>query len=152
MDEEEQEAPPQLSEEEIEERLMNLVGTTPTADEKQNVHTFLHNVAVSKDTTKTGFLGSEELGMPILPVRTYKELSLFCKDIANMDYFSDYFNKKAEITTSTSLSRDAKLLGLAILQKREVADVTRKPRKENKSWFKPKTDKYGVPSAGSSYS
>jgi len=143
----EQEAP-QLTEEEMAERLASLVGTTPTAEERQNVHTFLHNVAVSKDTTKTGNLGTEELGMPILPVRTYKELALFCNDVANMDYFADYFTKKAEIALSTSLSKDAKLLSLAVMQRREVADVTPQPRKENPSWFKPKVNKgnkYGTP-------
>jgi len=139
---------PQMSEEEIAERLASLVGTTPTAEEKQNIHTFLHNVVVSRDTTKTGNLEIAELGMPILPVRTYKELALFCSDVANMNYFSDYFNKKAEICLSTSLSKDAKLLGLAIMQRREVADVTPQPRKENKGWFKPRTNKgnqYGTP-------
>ena len=124
------------------------LGTTSTAEEKQNVHSFLHNVATSEDTTKTGFLSTEEIGAPILPVRTYKELALFCKEVANMEYFSDYFIKKAEITTSTSLSKDAKLLTLAVINRTEVDDLTKAPRKENKSWFKPKgqrTDKYGVP-------
>lgn len=148
MEEEEQEVQqePQLSEDELAERLAHLVGTTPTAEDKQNIHTFLHNVAVATDTTKTGFLEKEELGMPILPVRTYKELALFCEDVADMSYFSDYFRRKAEISTSTSLSKDAKLLSLAVLQKREVADITPKePRKENKGWFRPKKTNYGVP-------
>jgi len=132
----------------IDESYKDYLGTTSTAEEKQNVHSFLHNVAVSEDTTKTGNLSTEELGTPILPVRTYKELSLFCKEIANMDYFAEYFLKKSEIATSTSLSKDAKLLTLAVVNRTEVADLTKTPRKENKSWFKPKgqrTDKYGVP-------
>jgi hypothetical protein len=148
MEEEEEivQPSPQLSEDELAERLAHLVGTTPTAEEKQNVHAFLHNVAVAADTTKTGYLKEEELGMPVLPVRTYKELALFCEDVADMSYFSDYFRRKAEIATSTSLSKDAKLLTLAVLQKREVADITPKePRKENKGWFRPKSHKYGVP-------
>lgn len=129
----------QLTEDEIAERLASLVGTTPTPEEKQNVHTFLHNVAIAKDTTKTGFLTEEEIGMPLHPTRTYKELALFCEEVADMGYFSEYFRKKAEITTSTSLSRDAKLLTLAVIQKREIADVTKPPPKKNKGWFKPKT-------------
>ena len=129
----------EMSESEIAERLSALVGTTPSAEEKQNVHTFLHNVAVAKDTTKTGNLQIEELGMPTLPLRTYKELALFCEDIADMDYYANYFRRKGEILTSTSLSKDAKLITLAIstLQKREMADTT-KPRKANRGWFKPK--------------
>jgi len=128
-----------ISEDEIAERLLQLVGTTPTPDERQNVHSFLHNVAIAKDTTKTGFLSIEELGMPRLPLRTYKELALFCNEVADMSYFSDYLKAKGEILTSTSLSKEAKLLTSAIstVQKREMADTT-KPRKQNRSWFKPK--------------
>jgi len=127
----------EITEAEIAERLAGLVGTTPTPEEKQNIHTFLHNVATSKDTTKTGNLGIEELGNPTLPLRTYHELALFCNEVANMEYYADYFKKKAEILTATSLSKEAKLLNLAVLQKREVEDVT-KPKKVNKGWFKPK--------------
>mgnify|MGYP003147084711 CR=1 FL=1 len=129
----------EMSESEIAERLASLVGTTPSAEEKQNVHTFLYNVATAKDTTKTGYLDTEELGIPTLPLRTYKELALFCNEIANMGYYGDYFFKKGEILTATSLSKEAKLLMAAIstLQKREIADVT-KPKKANKGWFKPK--------------
>jgi hypothetical protein len=126
-----------LTEEDIA-KLSNLVGTTPTPEQQQNIHSFLHNVAVARDTTKTGNLSIEELGLPTLPLRTYKELSLFCREVADMDYYSDYFARKGEILTSTSLSKEAKLLGLAILQKREVADVTKTPRKPNRGWFKPK--------------
>jgi len=136
--EEEQEEQPQMSEDEIAERLASLVGTTPTAEDRQNVHTFLHNVAVAEDTTKTGNVNEEELGKPILPIRTYKELSLFCNEVANMDYFADYFQKKSEIITSTSLSKDAKLINLAVMQKRQIEDVTKPARKPSSSWFKKK--------------
>ena len=108
-------------------------------DIPQNVHTFLHNVAVTTDTTKLGYLKEEELGFPNLPIRTYKELALFCDKVADMPIFNEYFNSMSEIVTSTSLSKDAKLLELAVINRREVADVTKKPRKENKGWFKPKT-------------
>ena len=136
---------PEMTEQEIAERLSNLVGNTPTADAQNNVHTFLHNVATAKDTTKTGNLTIEELGNPTLPSRTYKELELFCNSVANMDWYGEYFRKKGEILTSTSLSREAKLITLAIssLQKREMADVT-KQRKPNKGWFK----KTGPPAEG----
>ena len=131
----------EMSESEIAERLAALVGTTPSAELHNNIHTFLHNVATAKDTTKTGFLTEEELGLPTLPARTYKELELFCNDVANMDWYGKYFKQKGEILTSTSLSKHAKLITLAIssLQKREMADTT-KPQKTNKSWFKPKTN------------
>ena len=53
-------------------------------------------------------------------------------------YFKNYFESEAEITTKTSLSRNAKLLSLAVLQKKEISDVSKQPRKESSSWFKKK--------------
>lgn len=133
-----------MSEDEMAEKLAQLVGGSAVPDEKQNVHTFLHNVAVSEDTTKTGYLRDDgdinELGVPAVPMRTLKELELFCRSVANMGYYAEYFRNKAEILTSTSLSRNAKLLDLAVVQRREVADVTKR-RKPNKGWFKKKEDK-----------
>ena len=126
-----------ISAEEIEQEISDLMGTAPTADEKQNVHSFLFNVARADDTTKLGNLKEEEVGTPKLPIRTYKDLALFCKDVGNMAYFHDYFMAKSEIVTSTSLSKDAKLINLAVMQRKEIADVT-KPKTENTGWFKKK--------------
>jgi len=111
-------------------------GFAPTGEEKQNVHTFLHNVATADDTTKIANLNEEELGKPKLPLRTHKDLELFCREIMNQKEFADYFQKKGEILTATSLSKDAKLIDLAVIQRREIGSVERKPIKENKGWFK----------------
>ncbi|HDK27244.1 MAG TPA: hypothetical protein ENG48_09215 [Candidatus Atribacteria bacterium] len=105
---------------------------------KQNVHSFFTNIIKTKDTTKTGNLTSEELGLPSLPVRTYKELALFSEDVYNDKAWADFFNRMAEIQTSTSLSKDAILLRLSVTQKKEMADVTPKERKINRGWFKKK--------------
>lgn len=133
----------ELSLEEQQELAKFLAPGSAVQDEKHNVHKFLHDVAISDDTTKTGFLTKEELGIPKLPVRTHKELALFCREIANMDYFADYFEKEAEIITSTSLSKDAKLLNLAVISKRQLEDVTKQPKKENRGWFGGKNRKGG---------
>ncbi len=125
---------PEMSAEEVEQQIAQLVGTAPMPDEKQNVHSFLFNVARADDTTKLGNITAEEVGLPKLPIRTYKELALFCSDVGNMEYFSKYFKAKSEIMTSTSLSKDAKLINLAVMTRKEVADVT-KPRTINKGWF-----------------
>lgn len=131
----------EMSDEELAQRLSQLIGTVPSQEEKQNTHTFLTKVVTEKDTTKLGNLRDDaemnELGVPILPLRTYKELQLFCEEVADMKYYADYFQKKGEILTATSLSRKAKLINLAVVQRREVADVTKK-RKINKGWFKKK--------------
>jgi len=143
VDNEEATPEEELTPEEIDTRINALLGTAPTPEEKQNVHTFLHNVAVSKDTTKLGYLSEEEIGLPQLPLRTYKELALYCEKVLDKSYFRSYFQKKGEILTSTSLSKEAKLLNLAVTTTRQVTGVpSEKPRKENKGWFKPRRKKF----------
>lgn len=117
-----------------------LLGNQATKEDRLTVHNFLAIVASQKDTTRVGNLDETEVGMPKLPLRTYKELALFCNKVANMDYFSDYFNDKGQILTATSLSKDAKLIELAVMQRREITQKTHTRRKENKSWFKRKND------------
>ena len=103
---------------------------------KQNLHTFFSKIIASDDTTKTGNVNQDEFGMSKLPLRTYKELELFCTDIASDNKFAEYFKKMAEVQTSTSLSKDAKLLELSVTMKKELADVTKKTTTKNKGWFK----------------
>lgn len=127
-----------MSESDAEDILKGVYGTAPIAEEKKGVHQFLHNVATAKDTTKTGFLSTEEVGTPRLPLRSLKELSLFCREVANKVYAADYFGKKAEILTATSLSKEGFLTKLAVIIKRETSNVLKTPMKENRSWFKKK--------------
>lgn len=128
----------EMTDDELEKKLSELTGGNSSNQEIQTIHGFLNAVATSDDTTKTGYITEEELGQPKLPVRTYKELALFCRDVANMDYMAKYFEAKSEIVTSTSLSKNAKLLNLSVLNKKEVADVTKKNTSQKRSWFKPK--------------
>ena len=109
----------------------------PEKEEKHNVHTFLNKVANSPDTTKTGNLTQEEVGITPFSLRSFKQFQLDSQDLANDDIWAEYFRKEGEILTATSLSKDAKLINLAVIQRRELADVT-KPRKENKGWFSKK--------------
>ena len=107
----------------------------PQAEEKHNVHTFLHKVSVSPDTTKTGNLTEVEVGVTPFALRSFKQFQLDSGDLANDDIWAEYFRKEGEILTSTSLSKDAKLISLAVVQRRELADMTQQPRKPNKGWF-----------------
>lgn len=111
------------------------------SESKANMHTFFTNVIKAKDTTKTGNLKEEELGLPKIPVRTLKELELFSKEVAHENAWANYFDKLSEIQTSTSLSRDAILIKLAVTTKKELADVT-PTKKQNKSWYKAKSPEY----------
>jgi len=133
----------EMSQEEIDARINSLIGTAPLPEEKQNVHTFLHNVAIAKDTTKLGYLTEDEIGLPKLPLRTYKELTLFCEVVLDKPYFAEYFRRKGEILTATSLSKEAKLLSLAVTTTRQVTGVpVEKPRKENTGWFRSRRKRF----------
>jgi len=127
-----------ITEEQLAEALKNY--GSPQQEEKHNIHKFLNEVSKSKDTTKTGFLTDIELGTTPYAERTYKNLELQSKELCNDDIWSRYFAQKAEILTATSLSRNAKLLSLAVLQRRELADMT-EIKKENAGWFKSKKNK-----------
>lgn len=112
----------------------------PNQEEKQNVHTFLFNIATAKDTTKTAYLrdGSDkdidELGTPEYNVRGGKELARIAGKIMNNKFFKDYFNAEIEDTLATSLSRKGFLVRQGTTQTKQVADITKR-RKINKGWF-----------------
>lgn len=110
---------------------------SPEPEAKHNVHTFFNKVLETKDTSKVGNLTIEELGLPQLPVRSYKELALFTSKVMNNSFMSEYFRQAAEDSLATSLSKDAKLVSLAVTQKKQVSDES-KPRVINKSWFSKK--------------
>lgn len=128
----------QLTDEEKLELQKYLTGTNaPSPEEKHSIYTFLHKISISDDTTKTGYLTEEELGMPINPVRTFKKLSLISSKIIESPVIASFFADESEIVTSTSLSKHAKLLNAAVTMKRQLEDTT-KPRKQNRGWFKKK--------------
>jgi len=118
-----------LTEKEAEEVLRNF------AESKANMHSFFTNVVKASDTTRTGNLNQDELGISNLPVRTLKELGVFCREVANQNEFGKYFDEISEVQTSSSLSKDGFLMKLVVTNKKEMSDMT-PPRKENKSWFK----------------
>ena len=112
----------QITDEQLAEALKSY--GAPQPEEKHNIHTFLNKITTSNDTTKTGYLSDVELGTTPYAERTYKNLSLMSNELCNDDIWAKYFASKAEILTATSLSRNAKLISLAVLQRRELADMT----------------------------
>lgn len=131
-----------MTSEQAEEYIKSL-GVAPVPEEKHTVHSFLHKVATAEDTTKLGNLKEEEVGIPHLPLRTYKDLALFCNEIADMTYYGEYFRKKGEILTATSLSKEAMLLKLAVVTKKETSQILKAPGKKNRGWFKKKETSEG---------
>jgi hypothetical protein len=106
----------------------------PVPDERHNTHTFLAKVLKTEDTTKVGNLTEDELGMAKHPVRAFKEFALISDKICEDPLMTEFFNKEAENVLATSLSRNGKLIGLAVIQKRVIEDET-KPKKSNTGWF-----------------
>lgn len=127
----------ELTTEELQVLSEHLGAGAPLPPEKHNHHTFLYKVATATDTTKLGYLKDEELGIPKNPVRTTKNLALISEKILDNPYYNEFFLAESEIITSTSLSREGKLLELSVTDKREVKDTTKK-HVENKGWFKKK--------------
>lgn len=107
------------------------------AQEKANIHSFFTKVIQNPSTIRIGNVSEEELGTPQLSIRGLKELELFSRDVYKDETWGDYFQKMAEIQTATSLSKEGFLLRLSVTQKKELADVTPK-KKKNKGWFKKK--------------
>lgn len=107
------------------------------AEQKETSFGFFKEVIKKEDSSKISNLDIDELGNPVLPVRSYQELALFCNNICDEKEFADYFTKKAEIILSTGLSKEGFLLKIVGTQRKEIADVTPK-KKENRGWFKRK--------------
>lgn len=128
-----------MSEEELFLKLASAMkDSTTLQDEKHNIHTFLNKVVEAEDTTKIGNLevdkDIDELGVPVYPVRSALDLALIADKIMENDYFKEYFEKEAENTLGTSLSRRGFLIRQATTVTKQVADVTKR-RKINKGWF-----------------
>lgn len=133
----EEDKPLTVEEQELVWKSMAESQSMPTSEDKHTVHTFLNNVATSRDTLKTGFLKEEEVGIPQHPTRALQEFSLIAKSIIGNDMISQYFKDESEIVTASSLSREGFLDKLAVTQTRQLADVT-KPKQSPRGFFKKK--------------
>lgn len=105
-------------------------------ESKSTIHSFLTNIVKAEDTTRIANIKDEELGQPILPVRTYLELATFARDVG-MTEFADYFDKMKEVVTAPSLSREGFLIRQATIQRKEFSDTTKR-KKEKKGLFSKK--------------
>lgn len=135
----EQQGQGELSDEEALQRLvMAMKDNVSPQDEKVNVHTFLREVAVTPDVTRVGNLRDDkemnELGSPNFHVRGDLDMALISDKIMGINFFKEYFEKEAQDTLATSLSRNGFLVRQASTQVKQVADITKR-RKINKGWF-----------------
>lgn len=115
--------------------------TVPSADEKQNVHTFLLNVVNAEEINNVMKVGNlrddkeiNELGKPTWNARGSLGMALISDMIMGNNYFKEYFEKESNITLGTSLSRDGFLIRQSTTTTKSIADVTKR-RKINKGMF-----------------
>ena len=145
MVEEEKKVEDMTEEEALMKLAMVMKDNAPSQEEKHNVHEFLDNVVKAEDTSKIANLRDDkdldELGIPAYTVRGAKDMALVSEKIMDNTYFQKYFEKEAENTLATSLSRMGFLVRQATVQTKVVADATKR-RKVNKGWFGAKKIEY----------
>jgi len=109
---------------------------SPEPEKKEGIFKFFREILRLPDTTRIGNLSNTELGATKLGVRHYKELGLYA-EAEGLDMVADYLNAKAEIITSTSMSRKgfwAKLFVTNIKKEQKIV-----PKEDKKGWFAKKT-------------
>lgn len=84
--------------------------------------------------SKIGFLKDGEIGYLGLPVRNYLALGYFC-DSEGWDDVATYLRGKSNIMVTTSLSRKAKFLELAVTQKRVSQNIVPRTTEVKKGLF-----------------
>lgn len=95
-------------------------GFTPSPETDMTPVGFLQRNLDKEDKVSVANLMPEELGKPTLPVRFWRQYaSVFDgTTLYNMPFVHLHLLKKAKINESTSLSREAKALELAVTNKR----------------------------------
>lgn len=112
----------------------------PKEEEKQSIFSFFKRVITMPETTRTSNLKEEEMGMAKIPLRTYLELSLFCKE-TGLTGLGNYFKKEGSIVTDPTLSREGFLDKLVVTQKKLSEIKAREfTDKQKRSWFKKKEE------------
>jgi len=144
------EVPAQQTETELtdEEAILKIAAAmkdAPSQEDKVNVHTFLNNVVREEDIDKLVKIANlrddkemNELGKPIWHVRGSLGMALVADKIMDNQYFKEYFEADAAITSNTSLSREGFLIKQATTSTKQVSDATRR-RRINRGLFGKKT-------------
>jgi len=92
-------------------------GTYPEAPHKESIFTFFRHLLGITDSSKVANLDRRELGMLDLSVRNSEHLAGLGEMLHNKAY-QDYFMRKAEITSATSMSKKGWLPELVVSQKK----------------------------------
>lgn len=92
--------------------------------------------------SRVGNVTNGELGFLAAPSRVYLDLANFC-EYEGWDTVSNYLRRKSNIVFSTSLSRKAALLSLAVTQKRVSQNIGQKIVRKKSGLFGSKEEVVG---------
>ncbi len=105
----------------------------PEAQKKEGIFKFFREILHIKDSTRVGNLKDSELGTTKLGVRHYQEVALYA-EAEKLDVVSKYLRAKANIITSTSMSRKGFFVQSIITNIKKEGKI-KEPREEKKAWF-----------------
>ncbi len=89
--------------------------SSPTAEKKDSTLVLFRELIKSPNSMKFGNLNSVELGKPSVSVRDQSEIACYL-EAEGLDKLADYFRTKSEITLSSSLSKNGKLIDNIVTQ------------------------------------
>lgn len=113
-------------------KLESLDYGSPEPQKKEGLFKFFREILSQKDTTRIGNLSTTELGVTRLGVRPLQELSLYA-DAEGLDLVADYLSDKADVLTSTSMSKKGFWSKLFVTQIKHEKKET--PKEAKKSWL-----------------
>jgi len=98
--------------------------------EEKGIDNFFLEI-IRNHSLKVGNLDKDELGMPQLPIRTLLELKRDCEIIPSMSSFAEDFERQAEETIASSLSKEGFLIKARTTQRKEFGkEDKRKQRRK----------------------
>lgn len=100
---------------------------------EDGIDKFFLEIIRTENNNKIGNLTDDELGMPLLPVRTLLELERDCEGIESLSALKTEFKSQANAILGTSLTREGFLIKARITQKKELLDNQKK--KKRTGWF-----------------
>lgn len=111
---------------------------SPTPEIKETIFRFFRDLLNFPKSWKVGNLSNVELGQSKLGVRHYLELAQYA-EAEGLNIVADYFRGKADIVSSTSMSRKGFLPQLFVTQIKKEQKL-KEPLPEKKGWFAKKTE------------
>lgn len=120
----------ELSPEEFQ-HLEQFMDQFPKPEEKPGIFTFFNKILRTRNSAKVSNIGDDEL----FAVRSLLSASEY-SDLMGLSKVSDFINKEAEITLSTSLSKGGFLINAASVARKDIRLGSGEAKKKKSGWFK----------------